>query len=184
MSFAKIRPRRGTALQWETANPILAEGEIGIEVPNDGVGTGEVKIKFGDGVKTWTDLPYGVEPLEVVDNLLSESTELPLSANQGRILAERYKQAYRVASKNYTVTPTAEKSVIELPYDLTDVIPEGYTATSLIIGIVHYTNSHAYQQVTVTDVVYVSGTARLMVETKIQFSLRIVILCYKNEAFL
>lgn len=61
MSFAKIRPRRGTATQWETANPILAEGEIGIEVPNDGVGTGEVKIKFGDGVKPWTDLPYGVD---------------------------------------------------------------------------------------------------------------------------
>lgn len=89
MSFAKIRPRRGTATQWETANPILAEGEEGIEVPNEGVGTGEVKIKYGDGVTAWNDLPYGVKPLEVVDNLLSESTELPLSANQGRMLDKK-----------------------------------------------------------------------------------------------
>ena len=62
MSFAKIRPRRGTANQWSNANPILAEGEIGIEVPSTGVGTGTVKIKFGDGSSHWNDLPYGIDP--------------------------------------------------------------------------------------------------------------------------
>lgn len=61
MSFAKIRPRRGTASQWNNANPILAEGEIGIEVPSTGVGTGTVKIKFGDGSTHWNDLPYGLD---------------------------------------------------------------------------------------------------------------------------
>ena len=61
MSFAKIRPRRGTANQWNNANPILAEGEIGIEVPSTGVGTGSVKIKFGDGSTHWNDLPYGLD---------------------------------------------------------------------------------------------------------------------------
>ena len=61
MSFAKIRPRRGTASQWSNANPILTEGEIGIEVPSTGVGTGNVKIKFGDGSTHWNDLPYGLD---------------------------------------------------------------------------------------------------------------------------
>lgn len=70
MSYAKIRPRRGTATQWTTVNPILAEGEIGIEIPANGVGKGLVQIKFGDGVTKWSDLPYAVtESLTVVQNL-------------------------------------------------------------------------------------------------------------------
>lgn len=72
MSFAKIRPRRGTASQWNNANPILAEGEIGIEVPSTGVGTGTVKIKFGDGSTHWNDLPYGVDTIGNNTDMISE----------------------------------------------------------------------------------------------------------------
>ena len=72
MSFAKIRPRRGTASQWSNANPILAEGEIGIEVPSTGVGTGNVKIKFGDGSTHWNDLPYGVDTIGNNTDMISE----------------------------------------------------------------------------------------------------------------
>lgn len=61
MANARIRPRRGTATQWATVNPTLAEGEIGIEFPDTGIGTGLVKIKFGDGEKAWNDLPYGFD---------------------------------------------------------------------------------------------------------------------------
>ena len=60
MSFYKMRPRSGTATQWATANPILAEREIGYEVPDDGIGTGVVKMKMGDGVTAWSDLPYAI----------------------------------------------------------------------------------------------------------------------------
>ena len=58
MSFYKIRPRSGTKAQWETANTILAEREIGYELPDGGVGTGVVKMKMGDGVTAWNELPY------------------------------------------------------------------------------------------------------------------------------
>lgn len=47
----QIQIRRGTAAEWVTANPILAEGE-----PAKETDTG--KIKFGDGVTAWNDLPY------------------------------------------------------------------------------------------------------------------------------
>ena len=60
-SFKNFRPRRSTTAEWEHYNPILLEGEMGIEVPNSGVGTGIVKIKFGDGVTRWNDLPYGLD---------------------------------------------------------------------------------------------------------------------------
>ena len=58
MAYVKIRPRRGTASQWEYANPILSEGEMAFEVPETGVGTGLINIKQGDGQNSWNNLPY------------------------------------------------------------------------------------------------------------------------------
>lgn len=63
MSFYKIRPRGGTASQWSTANPVLAEREIGYEYPVGGLGAGAVKMKMGDGVTPWNSLPYAEVPL-------------------------------------------------------------------------------------------------------------------------
>ena len=48
----QIQLRRGTASQWTSANPILAEGEMGVELD-----TG--KWKFGNGTSTWSILAYG-----------------------------------------------------------------------------------------------------------------------------
>jgi|688.fasta_scaffold01402_35 hypothetical protein len=47
----RMQQRRATATQWETANPVLAPGEIGWESNTN-------KFKIGDGVNTWDDLPY------------------------------------------------------------------------------------------------------------------------------
>ena len=47
-----IQHRRGTASEWTTANPVLAAGEIGVEI-----GT-PFKFKIGDGTSTWTALSY------------------------------------------------------------------------------------------------------------------------------
>ena len=48
-----IQLRRGTAAEWTAANPVLAEGEIGIET--DAV---DERFKIGNGVDTWSVLPY------------------------------------------------------------------------------------------------------------------------------
>src|SRR5271166_78869 len=47
-----IQLRRGTAAQWSSANPILAQGEEGYE-------TDTSKMKIGDGTSTWASLVYG-----------------------------------------------------------------------------------------------------------------------------
>src|SRR5271166_403646 len=47
-----IQIRRGTAAQWTSANPILAQGEMGLE-------TDTTFIKIGDGVTAWASLAYG-----------------------------------------------------------------------------------------------------------------------------
>lgn len=48
----QIQLRRGTAGAWTTANPILAEGEFGIDSSNN-------QFKIGDGITAWNSLPYG-----------------------------------------------------------------------------------------------------------------------------
>lgn len=58
MSYAKIRPRRSTKTEWELVNPILMEGEMGIEYPDSGIGTGLCKFKVGDGKTKWKELAY------------------------------------------------------------------------------------------------------------------------------
>ncbi len=73
MSYYKIRPRSGTATQWATANPILAEREIGYEVPATGFGTGPVRMKMGDGVTAWNNLPYADPEQETGGDYLTKS---------------------------------------------------------------------------------------------------------------
>ncbi len=59
--YAKLRPRRSTAAEWSAINPVLQEGELGIECPDTGVGTGLSKFKIGDGYTHWNDLPYSFD---------------------------------------------------------------------------------------------------------------------------
>lgn len=51
----RIQFRRDSAISWTTANPVLGQGEFGIEL---GSGPGLDKAKLGDGVTAWNDLPY------------------------------------------------------------------------------------------------------------------------------
>lgn len=46
-----IQIRKGTASLWASVNPVLAEGELGLE-------TDTGKIKGGNGVDAWSALPY------------------------------------------------------------------------------------------------------------------------------
>lgn len=48
----KIQLRRDTAANWTSSNPVLADGEIGLERDTD-------KFKVGNGVDNWATRPYG-----------------------------------------------------------------------------------------------------------------------------
>ena len=61
MAYAKIRPRRGTLYEWSTYNPVLASGELALEYPDSGVGSGLCKFKIGDGLTAYTNLPYAFD---------------------------------------------------------------------------------------------------------------------------
>lgn len=50
--FIQFQFRRGTAEEWTLANPILADGELGVERDTQ-------LHKIGDGFTPWRDLDYG-----------------------------------------------------------------------------------------------------------------------------
>ena len=51
--------RRGTAEDWAFKNPILAEGEMGLETDTE-------KCKVGDGITPWNDKKYWL-PVDIID---------------------------------------------------------------------------------------------------------------------
>ena len=56
----RIQLRRDGAQQWANVNPILAQGEIGIEIDTS-------RLKVGDGVTSWNSLKYE-RPIETESN--------------------------------------------------------------------------------------------------------------------
>lgn len=54
----QIKLRRGTAAQWSSANPTLADGEVGFE-------TDTLKFKLGNGSSSWSSLPYAVNKSQI-----------------------------------------------------------------------------------------------------------------------
>lgn len=57
----RVQYRRDTKARWVEVNPVLMEGEVGLEIDTK-------NIKMGDGVHAWNELEYGVG----VENITSE----------------------------------------------------------------------------------------------------------------
>nr|DAI58953.1 MAG TPA: hyaluronidase [Crassvirales sp.] len=56
----RVIQRHDTAARWQSVNPVLAEGELGIEID------GAKGYKIGDGVTTWNNLEYPANPTSIV----------------------------------------------------------------------------------------------------------------------
>ena len=56
----QIQLRNDTAANWTAANPVLAQGEMGLE-------TDTRLFKIGDGVQTWSQLSYGALSVQTID---------------------------------------------------------------------------------------------------------------------
>ena len=66
MATVRLQLRRGESTQWDTANPTLAAGEIGIETDTN-------TFKFGDGSTAWNSLSYALS--QTVDDYILLSTK-------------------------------------------------------------------------------------------------------------
>jgi len=52
MPYIQLQFRRDTSCNWQQMNPLLASGEMGVELDTH-------TFKIGDGCLRWNDLPYG-----------------------------------------------------------------------------------------------------------------------------
>ena len=86
-----------------------------------------------------------------------------------------------IKNRNYNITPTTEKSVIEFEYDLTDLIPSGYKSIFLMSSI-NYTDGHGYQQAIIADDnshTNPKGIGRIYCEKKVGVNVCISLICLK-----
>lgn len=124
MAFYKIRPKSGTAQQWSTANPVLGEREIGYEYPSGGLGTGIVKMKMGDGVTAWNDLPYAqVVPLTAEDIVTVDS------ASNNKVPSAGYVKKKFDDLKPKVYTEKSQTNGFEC-----QAVVEGHTVTFIVRG--------------------------------------------------
>ena len=106
MSEKTLQFKRGTAARWSTVNPVLAKGEPGFVYDKN-------KIKIGDGVTPWNQLPYfeGSSGIESVSTFL----ELPAVGSPSiiyRVIDEKSLYQYNTETRSYDCI-TASGSGIE-----------------------------------------------------------------------
>lgn len=85
---SRIQDRKDTSANWTTNNPVLLDGEQIIVVTE----LGEIRHKTGDGVKTYTQLPFDDE---ILRNKFNDYVPLSGSTMNGELVAQN--------NTNYTV---------------------------------------------------------------------------------
>ena len=76
---SRIQWKRDTSANWEANNPVLLDGEIIIVTTN----AGETRFKVGDGVKTYTQLPFQDEAVRALITELSATVDTKLTTPNG-----------------------------------------------------------------------------------------------------
>lgn len=108
-----IQHRRDTQLNWTNTNPLLAEGEIGVETDTN-------KFKIGDGITVWQNLAY------------QGGTGVPAGGTTGQILA-------KVSSTNYDVAWTDATGVTTAASQVKHIVKNS-TGSTITKGTVVYTS--------------------------------------------
>lgn len=87
-----------------------------------------------------------------------------------------------IVFKDYEIRPTVSNSVVDLNYDISDLILPGYVISQIVDVKVLYTDSYRYQQVTITNLSSQSATAKIMCLNTVPFKIRIYALIYRKSA--
>ena len=104
---SRIKMKRDTSANWNTNNPILLNGEI-IIVDTE---AGETRYKIGDGVKTYSQLPFQDEYIRnLIANKLDKTATAADSSKLNGQKASYYAVDSNVVHKNGTETITGNKT--------------------------------------------------------------------------
>ena len=75
----RITLKADTTENWASSTLVLLKGEMAIEIPT----SGEYKIKIGDGVKTFKELPYAAMTPTEITNLINNNAVQTVSISTG-----------------------------------------------------------------------------------------------------
>ena len=118
----RIQMKRDSATNWTSANPVLLNGEIIVVDTN----SGDIRYKVGDGVKTYTQLPFSDESL----------IASMLSLNGGTMNGNINMSNHKITGLGAPVNPSdavRQQDLEVLSNEIDDII-EGTTAITLPIA--------------------------------------------------
>ena len=58
-----------TLEQFKQHDPILGYNRLGIEYLEDGISSGVINVKIGDGIHKYSELPYAINMTDILDRL-------------------------------------------------------------------------------------------------------------------
>jgi hypothetical protein len=99
----KIQLRRDTAAAWTSANPVLAQGELGLE-------TDTTYYKIGNGSTAWNSLAYGSIAGTLVDDSVTTSKILNANVTEAKLAANAVTTA-KILDANVTAAKLANTAV-------------------------------------------------------------------------
>ena len=119
MAFKTLQLRRDTATNWTSNDPILAEGEIGVE-------TDTLKFKIGDGSTSWTSLDYAaVKPADftedaqdAVGGILTDTNSVDFTYDDN---SNEIKADVKITSTQGDVTLSIEEDGLKADIDSIDL---------------------------------------------------------------
>jgi hypothetical protein len=174
--------RRDTATNWASNNPILAQGEMGLDLTND-------QIRIGDGATAWSSLAVSVLSATAIAALITASQGAPVTVSTlpaSPVVGVRYyldtqddtaraapgiytyrdsawwasnSERYAWSVTGSTTLPDIMDSLLRLTMtaNTTLVMPTVISGGSFLVQIA---NADAYTMTIPAGVVYPSGTAQ------------------------
>ena len=141
-----FKPRRGKAstMNGTKSSTVLAAGEMFIELPDTGVGTGTCKMKMGDGVTAYGSLPYAmggdIATTEITgginDDTSSTATAALANVTTGKTLGSIIGSLRRACSLNAEAIATLNDDYDSIDKPGTTALNGNYTNTNASLNLV------------------------------------------------
>lgn len=136
-----IQLKRGTSNSWTTQNPILLEGQPGVETR----GESSPRIKIGDGSTAWSSLKYAAPDAEIYQDTKIVSQDSAFGIDAGGIALE---------SSDF-ITLRANRGSTGLLIDSWSVSPNASGESNMTLG----TQDHPWNTIWITNPSAGSGSS-------------------------
>lgn len=145
-----IKLRRDTTANWATDNPVLAEGETGWD-------TDLLRVKLGDGVTAWLDLPWAADEDGAVaaETTRAQAAEAALGT---QITTEASTRATADTTLQTNITTEATtRANADTAFDTRLDVLEAATAPGKELGYAERTTTHTTTATTAAGAADISG---------------------------